>query len=47
LAAPVWDPGWGPVVEGVNLLPALLGAIVLGSVAEGIYRGILRPRHLA
>jgi len=47
LAAHVWDPGWGPVVDGLNLLPALLGAAVLGSLAELIYRGILRPRHLA
>jgi cytochrome c biogenesis protein CcdA len=44
--AHVWYPGWGPVVDGLNLLPALLGAVALGVVAEGIYRGILRPRHL-
>jgi cytochrome c biogenesis protein CcdA len=45
--AHVWYPGWGPVVDGLNLLPALLGAVVLGLVAELVYRMVLRPRRLA
>jgi cytochrome c biogenesis protein CcdA len=45
--AHIWYPGWGPVVDGLNLLPALLGALALGAAAELVYRRILRPRHLA
>jgi uncharacterized membrane protein YeaQ/YmgE (transglycosylase-associated protein family) len=29
---------WGPVVEGVYLLPALLGAVVLGGMVDAIVR---------
>jgi hypothetical protein len=45
--AHVWYPGFGPVVDGLNLLPALAGAMFLGVVAELVYRFYLRPRRLA
>jgi hypothetical protein len=37
----------GPVVAGLYLLPALAGAVVLGAVAEFIYRVFIRPRQTA
>jgi cytochrome c biogenesis protein CcdA len=43
--ASVWYPGGGPVVDGLTLIPALTGALVLGAVAELIYRGFIRPRQ--
>jgi cytochrome c biogenesis protein CcdA len=43
--ASVWYPGVGPVVDGLTLIPALAGALVLGTVAELIYRGFIRPRQ--
>ncbi|HEX2911580.1 MAG TPA: hypothetical protein VH186_12290 [Chloroflexia bacterium] len=43
--AHVWYP-FGPVVDGLYLLPALAGAVVLASVVELIYRMFLRPRML-
>ena len=45
--AHVWYPGWGPAVDGLNLLPALLGAVALGLVLELVYRRVPRPRRLA
>ncbi|MEO8289093.1 MAG: hypothetical protein ABI670_22020 [Chloroflexota bacterium] len=42
--AHVWYPGFGPVVDGLNVVPALGGAVFLGVVLELIYRVILRPR---
>ena len=44
--AHVWYPGLGPVVDGLNLLPAVAGALALGTAAELIYRFYLRPRRL-
>ncbi len=35
----------GPVVAGLYLLPTLAGAVVLGAVAEFIYRAFIRPRQ--
>jgi uncharacterized membrane protein YeaQ/YmgE (transglycosylase-associated protein family) len=43
--AHVWYPGFGPVIDGFNLLPALVGAAALGLVAEFIYRTFIRPRQ--
>jgi cytochrome c biogenesis protein CcdA len=45
--AHVWYPGFGPVVDGLHLLPALAGAVVLGAVVELIYRVFIRPRQHA
>jgi cytochrome c biogenesis protein CcdA len=42
--AHVWYPV-GPVVAGLNLLPALAGAVVLGVVVELVYRAFIRPRQ--
>ena len=47
LMASVWYPGFGPVVDGLNLLPSLAGAVVLGAVVEVIYWGFIRPRQTA
>jgi len=44
--ASLWYPV-GPVVAGLYLLPALAGAVVLGAVAEFIYRAFIRPRQTA
>lgn len=43
--AHVWYPGFGPVVDGFNLVPALLGAVVVAVVVEVIYRSFIRPRQ--
>ena len=37
----------GPVVDGLQLLPALAGEVILGTVVELIYRAFLRPRQHA
>jgi|GEM_PF-2173587 len=39
--------GVGPVVDGLYLVPALLGAVVLGAVIEVVYRAFIRPRQAA
>jgi hypothetical protein len=44
--ATLWYPV-GPVVAGLYILPALAGAVVLGTVVEVIYRAFLRPRQHA
>lgn len=41
----VWYPGIGPVVDGLNLFPALAGALVGGVLVEAVYRLVLRPRQ--
>jgi hypothetical protein len=46
--ANVWyGAAWniGPVVDGLYLLPALLGAVILSTVVEAIYRLFIRPRQ--
>ena len=45
--AHVWYPGFGPVIDGLNLVPSILGALVGAVVVELIYRFVLRPRQLA
>ncbi len=44
--ATVWYPV-GPLVDGLYLLPALAGAVVLGAVVEVVYRAFIRPRQTA
>ena len=44
--ATVWYPV-GPLVAGLSILPALAGEVVLGAVAEFIYRAFIRPRQTA
>jgi uncharacterized membrane protein YeaQ/YmgE (transglycosylase-associated protein family) len=44
--ATMWYP-FGPVVDGLHLLPALAGAVILGAVVEVVYRSFIRPRQKA
>jgi hypothetical protein len=44
--ATVWYP-FGPLVAGLYLLSVLTGEVVLGAVAEFIYRAFIRPRQTA
>ena len=37
----------GPVVDGLHILPALAGAVVLGTLVELVYRVFIRPRQTA
>lgn len=39
--------GFGPTVDGLHLLPALGGAVVLGVATELLYHTFLRPRQTA
>lgn len=45
--AHVWYPGFGPVVDGLNLAPAVAGSFVGGVVVELFYRFVIRRRSLA
>jgi cytochrome c biogenesis protein CcdA len=45
--AHVWYPGFGPVVDGLNLAPAVAGSLVGGVVVELFYRFVIRRRNLA
>ena len=45
--AHVWYPGFGPVVDGLNLVQALAGGVAGGIVVELVYRFFIRPRQLA
>lgn len=45
--ASVWYPGFGPVVDGLNLAPAVAGSIVGGVVVELVYRFAIRRRGVA
>jgi outer membrane lipoprotein SlyB len=40
--AHVWYPGFGPVVDGLNLVPALVGGVIGGAVTEVVYRRYIR-----
>jgi uncharacterized membrane protein YeaQ/YmgE (transglycosylase-associated protein family) len=42
--ATVWYP-IGPVVDGLYILPALAGAVILGAVVEVVYRAFIRQRQ--
>ena len=41
----VWYPGGGPVIDGLNVLPALPGAVIGAVLLELVYRRLLRPRQ--
>lgn len=43
--AHVWYPGFGPVIDGLNLVQALVGGVVGGAIVELVYRQVLRPRQ--
>lgn len=43
----LWYSGVGPVVDGLHLLPALAGAVVVGVAVELLYRAFFRPRRTA
>lgn len=45
--AHVWYSGFGPVVDGLNLVPALVGAVIMAAALELIYRSFIRPRQTA
>lgn len=36
----------GPVVDGLYILPALAGALILGTLVELVYRAFIRPRQV-
>ena len=44
--ATVWYPV-GPLVVGLYILPAIAGEVILGAVAEVVYRTFIRPRQTA
>jgi cytochrome c biogenesis protein CcdA len=46
VTAHVWYPGFGPVVDGLNLLQTLAGGVVGGAVVELVYRLFIRPRQI-
>lgn len=37
---------WGPAVDGMFVLPALMGAIILGAVVDVVFRAVV-PRQPA
>lgn len=43
--AHAWWPGVGPSINGLHVLPAFLGALLLAVVAEAFYRLVLHPRQ--
>lgn len=45
--ANAWYTGFGPQIDGLHLVPALTGAVVLGVIVELIYRAFIRPRRTA
>jgi hypothetical protein len=45
--ASLWYAGVGPVVDGLNLVQALVGGVVGGAVVELVYRFVLRRRQIA
>jgi len=42
--AHVWYPGFGPVIDGLNAIPALVGGIVGAVLIELVYPFVLRRR---
>lgn len=42
----MWYPGFGPVVDGLNLVQALAGGVVGGTVVDLGYRLFIRRRQL-
>lgn len=42
----LWYPGFGPLVDGLNVVPAVTGLLIGAAIVESIYRVILRPRQV-
>jgi uncharacterized membrane protein YeaQ/YmgE (transglycosylase-associated protein family) len=36
---------WGPELDGMFILPALIGAIVVGAIVDLVFRATSRPRQ--
>ena len=46
--ADVWYPGFGlPVVDGLNIVQALAGAVIGGAIVELVYRLFIGRRKVA
>ncbi len=45
--AHVWYGGFGPVVDGLNLVQALVGGLAGGVIVEPVYRFLIRRRQIA
>lgn len=45
--AHVWYPGFGPVVDGLNLAQALVGGVFGGAALEILYRLVIRRHQTA
>ena len=45
--AHAWYPGVGPSVDGLHVLPAFLGALLVAAVVEALYRLAVHPRQHA
>ena len=43
----VWYRGFGPIVDGLYLVQALVGGLVGGVIVELTYRFFIRPRQVA
>ena len=46
-AAHTWFAGIGPAVDGLHVIPAFLGALLLGVMAEALYRMFFHPNQRA
>ena len=36
---------WGPVIDGLAIIPALIGAVTLSVIVEIVYRAFIYPRQ--
>jgi uncharacterized membrane protein YeaQ/YmgE (transglycosylase-associated protein family) len=45
--AHTWWPGVGPSIDGLRVVPALLGALLVAAVVEAVYRLAVHPRQPA
>lgn len=45
--AHVWYTGFGPIVDGLNLVQALVGGVFGGAVVELVYRFFIRRHQVA
>jgi cytochrome c biogenesis protein CcdA len=45
--AHVWYPGFGPLVDGLNMVQALAGGVVGAVAVELVYRFLIRRREVA
>lgn len=44
--AHVWYGGFGPIVDGLILVPALAGGLAGGAIVEVVYRFLIRRRQV-